>query len=197
MLKTIAAKRTKGFVAALIGGGLLILSLSLLLEQVVFSATVSLTATVGTSITCTLSTSTTAFGTLTTGAVTTAVPNVTSTVTTNDCLGFTLNISDTGLATSSPAYTIASTTGVLAAGTEGWGIQATTTTGGSGGTVTLLAKYNVSGNTVGSVGASAVLASSTVAVTSRNILVSHLAAISASTQAGSYSDTITYSCTGN
>lgn len=193
----LSAKMTKTFIAAMLVGGSLLVFLSLsLFEQAAFSATVSLTATVGTSITCTLSTSTTAFGTLTSGAVSTAAPNVTSTVTTNDGLGFSLNISDTGLATSSPSYAIASTTGTLAAGTEGWGIQATSTSGGSG-TVTLDSIYNVSGNTVGKIGVSRVLASSSAAVTSRNILITHLAAISASTQAGSYSDTITYSCTGN
>ncbi|MFH1246677.1 MAG: hypothetical protein V1489_02810 [Candidatus Liptonbacteria bacterium] len=163
----------------------------------VLAVDVTVTATVGASVSCNVNTGSTAFSTLTTGSVTAATPNVTSTITTNDGLGFTLSIRDTGLATSSPAYTIASTTGALSAGVEGYGIQATTTAGGTG-TLTINAIYKVSGNDVGAMKTTdTVLASSTAAVTSKNILVTHKAAISSDTQAGSYSDTITYSCTGN
>ncbi len=45
--------------------------------------------------------------------------------------------------------------------------------------------------------ADVVLASSTAAVTSREVVVTHKASISATTKAGSYADTITYSCIAN
>jgi len=130
----------------------------------------------------------------------------------NTGLGCTLSINDAGdgtnggLSTSSPAYLIPSpaagfpATATLAAGTEGYGIMATTTTAGSGGTLGIAARYlqDFNGNTVGGLTISAItLASSTSAVNGREIVVKHKAAISGTTQAGDYTDTITYSCTGN
>ncbi len=151
----------------------------------------------GGTVSCSTNITTSTFSTLTTGAVSTASPNASTTFSCTFSLGCTLSISDTGLATSSPAYTIASTTGALVAGTEGWGIQATSTSAGSGATLTINSIYNVSGNTVGNLGASTVLASTTTTFSNREVVVTHKAAISAATQAGSYADTITYTCVGN
>jgi hypothetical protein len=166
-------------------------------------STVTVTATVATSVTCSTDNSSTAFGTLTSGSISTSTPNASTTLSCNTGLGCTLSVSDSnhGLATTSPAYTINSGTATLSAGTEGYGIQATTTATGSGGTLTINAifggaKFN--SNDVGMVTTTAAtLASSTASVSNREVVVKHKAAISGTTQAGSYSDTVTYSCTGN
>ncbi len=178
------------------------------------SATVTVSASVTSTITCNTNISSSAFGALTSLAVATSTPNASTSLSCNTGLGCTLSVSDAGnavnggLATSSPAYLIPSpasgfpTTATLAAGTEGYGIQATTTAAGSGGTLSLNSIYNpvtsFSGTTVGRLSVSTVtLASSTVGVSGREVVVRHLAAISATTQAGSYADTLTYSCTAN
>lgn len=158
-----------------------------------------------TTVSCNTNISSTSFGTLSSGSITTASPNASTTMScSNTSAGCSLTIQGAGngvspgLATTSPAYLIPSTTATLSAGTEGYGIQATTTATGSGGTLTLNSLYNKIGNAVGALSLSAItLASSTVDVTNREVVVPHLAAISTQTQAGSYVDTITYSCTAN
>jgi hypothetical protein len=167
-------------------------------------ATVTVSATVGSSVTCSTATTTTAFGTLTTGAVSTSTPNASSTLSCNTALGCTLNISDAGngsspgLATTSPAYLIASADTTLSAGTEGYGVQSATTTTGTGIALGLNSKYRVSGNQVGGLTTSTtVLASSTGPSSNREVVVTHKAAVGGLTPAGTYVDTITYACTGN
>lgn len=156
-------------------------------------------------VSCSTNITSTSFGTLTTGSVSTASFNASTTMScSNTSLGCTLTVqgagngTSPGLATTSPAYLILSVTATLSAGTEGYGIQATTTATGSGGTLGLNSIYNKTGNAVGALSLSAItLASSTIDVTNREVVVPHLAAISTQTQAGSYADTITYSCTAN
>lgn len=155
-------------------------------------------------VSCGISTSTTAFGTVSSAAVATSSPNVSSSITCNDSLGCILDINDNGngsspgLATSSPAYLIPSTTTTLIAGTEGYGIQAATTSAGSGNVLIINPTYLKTGNDVGGLSRSAtVVASSTNTFTGREVIVSHLVSVSNSTQAGDYTDTITYSCFGN
>ena len=176
------------------------------IETVRGAGVVTVTASVGETVSCTtnIDAGSTAFGTLTTAAVFTSTPNASTSLSCNTGLGCTLRVNDLGngaspgLATSSPAYLIPSANATLAAGTEGYGIQATSTTGGSGGTLTINTTYNVTSTDVGGLTiAQTILASSTAAVTSRPVLVKHLAAISATTQTAVYTDTITYSCTGN
>jgi hypothetical protein len=179
---------------------------SVQLVRFVNGDTVTVSATVGTTVTCNTATSTTAFGTLTTASVFTATPNVTSTLSCNTAAGCTLFVNDLGHSSNPGLYNSTSTGYLIAsadaspltAGTEGYGIQATTTANGSGGTLTINPKYNKTGSNVGGLlTSSTALASSTVPVASREVVVSHLATISGLTAAGSYSDTITYSCTGN
>mgnify|MGYP001771040342 FL=1 len=174
---------------------------------------VNVTATVATSITCTVSTSTTAFGTIDTSNVFTSIPNVTTTISCNPASGCTLSVRDQGDGTNgglykstSPTYLIPSpaagfpATANLSAGTEGYGIQAATTTAGSGSTLSLNSRYNhsFSGNTVGGLTTTTIpLASSSAPTANREVVVSHKAAVSGLTPAGSYSDTITYSCISN
>ena len=165
--------------------------------------TVAVTASVATSISCSTDATTMAFGALTSGSVSTATPNASTTVSCNVGLGCSLYVRDAnaGLATSSPTYTINSSTATLAAGTEGYGVNATTTATGSGGTLGLSATYGPAkwnSNQVGALATSNVaLASSTAAVTGREVVVQHRAAISGVTPPASYIDTITYECLGN
>jgi hypothetical protein len=129
----------------------------------------------------------------------------------NSGLGCSLFVKDAGSGSNpglykstSPTYLIPSpnaafdATATLSAGTDGYGIQAATTSAGTGGTLTLNNRYNQSGNTVGGLTLTDLtLASSTVDISGREVLVTHKAAVNANALAGSYSDTITYSCVAN
>ena len=173
------------------------------------STTVDVTATVAEEISCSTPSGSTAFGTLPTGSITTSSPNTTTTMSCGNvsggCTLYVKDVGDTsdpGLATTSPAYLIpspnaaydASTT--LSFGTEGYGIQATTTTGGSGAQFSVALRYLVTGDDVGGLTITNTTIVSTSATTSgRAIESTHKAAISATTQAGAYEDTITYECT--
>lgn len=191
----------------------LLLIVAVSLQPVVLADTVTVTATVAQTVSCASSISSTAFGTLSTGSVSTSTPNASTTLSCNTGNGCTLSVADAGdssnpgLATTSPAYLIPSpasgfpASSTLVAGTEGYGIHATTTAGGSGGTLSIEARYRwaASGNLAfgGLTLAGKTLASSTAAVNNRQLLIEHGAAISGTTQAGKFEDTITYSCTGN
>jgi len=203
----------------LIKGGLIVISVLmgyLIFESFVYlvqaqtTETVTVSATVTTSVTCSFSTTTTAFGTIDTSAVYTSSPNVTTTVSCNPAAGCQVQINDAGsgsqpgLWNSSASYLIPSpdsafnATATLVAGTEGYGIQATTTSAGSGGTLSLNPRYNQTGNTVGGLTTTTIqLASSTEPVANREIVITHKAAVSGLTPAGSYQDTITYNCVSN
>ncbi|GIW66879.1 MAG: hypothetical protein KatS3mg095_0777 [Candidatus Parcubacteria bacterium] len=171
---------------------------------------VTVSATVGTSVTCNFSTTTTNFGTIDTTAVFTSSPNVTTTVSCNPAAGCRVEIKDQGNTTTPGLFNSAanhlipspnsafSATATLVAGTEGYGIQATTTSAGSGATLSLNARYVQTGDTVGGLTTTTIqLASSTSPTNQRQIVVTHKAAVSGLTPAGSYQDTITYSCVSN
>lgn len=175
------------------------------------SSAVTVSASVAATISCSTSTSTTAFGTLTDSAVSTSTPTVSSTMAcSNSAAGCTLSVKDTGsganpgLWNSTASSLIESpdaafnATATLVAGTEGYGIQAATTSAGSGALLNPAPRYLQTGNTVGGLTTTTqTLASSTATTSGREILVTHRAAIAASTPAGDYTDTITYSCTAN
>jgi ABC-type transport system involved in multi-copper enzyme maturation permease subunit len=174
------------------------------------TGTVTVTATVATSITCSLSTTITAFGTIGPSAVYTSSPNVTTTVSCNPAAGCQVQVKDQGNGTNGGLYNSTANylipspaagfpdTATLVAGTEGYGIQAATTTAGSGGTLSLNSIYNQTGTTVGKLSiTSVVLASSSQPVSNREVVVTHKAAVSGLTPAGSYQDTITYDCVSN
>lgn len=178
------------------------------------SSSVTVSANVTTNVSCSTDNSSTAFGTLTSSAISTSTPNASTTMTTNDGLGLTFYVNDSGngvnggLSTSSPVYLIPSpvsgfpATSTLSIGTEGYGIQATSSAGGSGGTLGFVSRYNVVGlfgiNAIGGLTTTTqIIASSTSAVSGRLVVVTHKAAASASTQAASYTDTVTYTCIGN
>ncbi|MDD5693320.1 MAG: hypothetical protein PHU86_02530 [Patescibacteria group bacterium] len=165
-------------------------------DQVVVSASVD------PSITFQLSTNSASLGTMTTGAVA-STSAVTLTMGTNAAGGYTVTIQDQGNGTvgglyksSVPTKNITSGTATLSAGTEGYGAQGTTGTGSP----TISSPYNTSGNGVGQLQRTAqsfITYGSPTGVTNQTSTVTFKAAISASTPAGSYADTITLLMTGN
>jgi len=169
------------------------------------------TAAAAATVSCSTNITSTAFGTLTTSAVGTASSNASTTMTcSGTTLGCTLYVKDNGnganggLWNSTSSYIIPSpnaafsTTATLVAGTEGYGIQAATSSAGSGGTLKINSIYLQTGDTVGGLTLSNLtLASSSVDISNREIIVSHKAAVSINTLSGTYNDTITYSCLSN
>ncbi len=167
---------------------------------------VTVSASISSSVSCTAAPTTADFGTLTTGSIHTASPNVYATSSCNYAAGCTLNVKDNGngsgsaglYKSNSPTDLIESATATLSAGTEGYGIQAATSTQGTGAELKLNSVYNKTGINVGGINTTATeLASSTAPVALREVISTHKAAISGLTKAGSYSDTITYECVGN
>ena len=161
---------------------------------------------VAATISCSTNISSTAFGTLSSASISTASPNASTTMScSGTSSGCTLYVKDAGSGSSpglwksaSPTYLIASADATLSAGTDGYGIQATSTAAGSGGTLSFNSKYNKTGNDVGGlVLTNTTLASSTVDVSGREAVVTHKAAISSTALSGSYGDTITYECVAN
>lgn len=175
-----------------------------------------------TTVSCSTNISSTSFGVLTENSVSTSTPNASTTMSCDGPLGCTLYIDDLGktiptylpgLWNSTSSYLIPSAeiltfyaTATLAAGTEGYGVRATTTATGSGGTLIIATRYNTGlanglAGGVNDVGAlelaTTILASSTLAITNREIVITHKAAASSTTPMGTYNDTITYSCLGN
>jgi hypothetical protein len=203
----------------LIKGGLILVALLvgyMIFESFVYlvsaqtTGTVTVLASVTTSVTCNLSTTTTNFGTINPSQVWTSSPNVTTTVSCNPAGGCQVKVKDQGNGTNGGLYSSDANhlipspaagfpdTATLVAGTEGYGIQAATTTAGSGVTLSLNSIYNQTGNTVGKLSTtSVVLASSSQPVSNREVVVTHKAAISVLTPAGTYQDTITYDCVSN
>lgn len=144
----------------------------------------------------TISASSTDFGTLDSGSVNTSSPNITLTTSTNAVDGYTITVqdegdgSDPGLYSTEAAKLIASATATLVIGTEGYGIQ------GSSSTATIDSVYDKAGNEVGGLQRTPQrLAYNTGSASSETVTVTHKAAISAATEAGPYKDTITYICT--
>lgn len=175
------------------------------------SSAVTVSASVGAVISCSTNVGSTDLGALTSGSISTASPNASTTMScTNSATGCTLSIKDAGgggnpgLWNSVSSYIIPSpnaayaATSTLSAGTEGFGVQATTTASGSGGALGVASRYLQTGNTVGGLTlGGATLASSTAAATNREIVITHKVAISGTTVGGNYADTITYSCLAN
>jgi len=182
----------------------------LLFEEVLAQGTVTVSATVPQSTTCNLSATSTSFGNIDTSGVFTSSPNITLTISCNPAAGCTAQVRDTGNGTngglynSSANYLIPSpaagfpNTATLVAGTDGYGIQAATTSAGSGSTLSLNSIYNQTGNTVGKLATTTQdLASSSSPTANREVVVTHKAAVSGLAPAGSYSDNIIYSCIAN
>ncbi len=175
------------------------------------SSAVTVSASVQAVISCSTNTGSTDFGTWADTSIKTSSPNASTTMScANSALGCTLYVKDAGgggnpgLWNSTASALIPSpnaafsATSTLAAGTAGYGIQATTTAAGSGATLTIAAKYLQTGDTVGGLAlTNGTLASNSATSSNREVVVTHRAAVAASTPSGSYTDTITYECTGN
>ena len=158
-------------------------------------------------VSCSTNISSTDFGTLSSSAITDSSSNASTTMscsdTTSGCILYVKDAGDTsnpGLATTSPAYLIpspdaaysASTT--LSFGTEGYGIQATTTAAG----LNIALRYLLTGDDAGGLYlTNQTIASSSADISGAEVIVTHKAAISQTTPPGEYEDTITYECVIN
>lgn len=189
------------FLLAIILGGL-----CWLVPDEVSGDAVTVSATVSETVACSTNVGSTAFNELDLGSVNTASPNATTTLSCNSASGCTLNIQDAGNGSGSPGlyksvaptHLIASASATLEDGTEGYGIQAATSSAGTGATLSLSDVYKQTGDAVGGLTTTnSAVASSSSPTANREVVVTHKAAISGLTSAGSYADTITYSCTGN
>jgi hypothetical protein len=148
-------------------------------------------------ITCSLSATSTSFSSLSPSAVSTSSPDITITITSSG--GFQINVKDAGnganpglYKSTTPTYLIQSQDATLSAGTDGYGIQATTTNA----SISINSKYNKNGNDVGGLSLTdVVLATSSVGVSNATINIKHKASVSALAPTGDYQDTITYTCT--
>ena len=182
--------------------------------EIVADNDVTVNATVDPSITCSFTGLTTTFASLTTGAISTSDTNTAITLSTNAGSGLNVTVYDAGNATNPGLYKSTATTYLigsadgsygntitLAAGTDGYGLTAAAS-GGSGATLTVDGRFDASGgaNEVGGLevgaGAAVSIAAATGAVASRVLTITHKAAVSGLAPAGSYTDTITYVCSG-
>jgi len=164
-------------------------------------------------VSCTTPLTETIFPTLDNNDVYTSSPDATTTASTTNATGLTMKIYDVGgpdatgtpslYKSTAPTDNIGSAdasyadTATLVAGTEGYGIQATTT----GPNLNIDPRFLWTGNNVGGLEASSTyavtLASSSAAVADEVVTIIHKAAASATNVAGDYSDTITITCTVN
>jgi hypothetical protein len=102
----------------------------------------------------------------------------------------------------SPNYAMAATA-TLPIGTEGYGIMAATNTSASAGALVISRNYfyasttNIAGGIPYGAGAAKTVASSSASVSSGVIWVTYAVAVSGTTTAGAYTDTVTYSCSGS
>ena len=172
--------------------------------------------TVVSALTCSVTPSALSFGTLNTSSVSETTDTATTTISAGGAVrldiydwGDNINLAPGLWNSTSGPDTIVSpnaaedATATLQSGVEGYGIIAATTTAGSG-TLTTTQRYNsfyLSGfdpDAVGGLewgtGSAVIIASSSAAVDDIEIVVTHKAAISASTLIGDYKDTIIYTC---
>ncbi len=140
-----------------------------------------------------------AFGSLSTTSVNTASSTTSIAVTTNAQNGYTLKVngagsgSNPGMYSSGTSHLIQSSTTTLVAGTEGYGVQGTSST------ADVDAVYDKTGNDVGILPlAEANFCTNTGPVTSESTVVTYKAAIGNLTVAASdYTDTVTYTLYGS
>ena len=159
-------------------------------------------------VSCSTNVGSTDFGTWTDTSIKTSSPNASTTMSCSDTTsGCTLYVKDAGGGGNpglwkdpdlipSPWATTTDATTTLSIGVEGYGIQAATTTVGSGAALAIDARYVQTGDVVGALEVTnQSLSVTTSTTTDRETLITHKAAISSGTPSGSYSDTITYECT--
>ena len=119
----------------------------------------------------------------------------TLTLSTNAQNGANITVEDqyAGLYSSADSYTIPSNTETLVSGSQGFGINAASSS------MTVEYPYNSTGNTIGGLSSSQNigLASSNNTIQNANITVNYIASASSTTPTGVYSDNITYIASGN
>ena len=183
---------------------LAMLSISWFFLEPANSADVTVSATVASIISCSTPAGSTAFGSMNQGSVYTSDTDATTTVSSNGSVY--VKIKDAGDTSNPGLYKSAGTTDLigsadaasgdtatLSAGTEGYGIQASTTD-----SIEIATRYLQTGDNVGGFEITdQTLASSSAAVTAEVITVIHKAAVSSSNLAGDYADTITYTCSAS
>lgn len=160
------------------------------------------TGTVDPTITFSLSATATDFGTLSATSVTTSVPNITLTISTNAGSGYAITVQDEGNATNpglynaGSAFTIGSADYSYADSADlsavaGYGIQ------GTSATATIDARYDLAGDNVGGYERTAQsLATFNSAASSHTVTITSKAKITGATPSGSYVDTVTVIATG-
>ena len=196
-------------IGILIGAGLLIIGGWFSSPDLTKAATdtVGLNADITTSVSCSTALAQTGFETLTTSAIFTATSTATTTMACNYALGCTLYVKDTGQSAGNPGLysagagdLINSSAATLSAGVEGYGIQAATTTAGTGVNLLIDAAYKKTWQS-DDVGAFATtdqtLTSSDDPISGKETIVNFKATISGLNKAGNYVDTITFECLGN
>lgn len=207
-----AAENVTDAKVTLAGGGGFTDTGTLALE-VIADNDVTVNATVDPSITCAFTGMTTTFASLTTGAISTSDTSTTITASTNAQGGINIIVYDAGNTTNPGLYKSAGTTyligsadsvyantATLVAGTDGFGVSASSG-GGSGAALTVDGRFDASGgaNEMGGLevgaGAAISIAAATGALASRVLTIVHKAAVSGLAPAGSYTDNITYVCT--
>lgn len=172
---------------------------------------VSVSATVDPSISCSIDNTSTSFGTFTLGTVTTAGSTITWTINTNANGGYALSVADAGNGTNPGLYnsvqnyligsadtSFNSTADLSVSSTIGYGAQVTKTNGDAGSaTTTVSSPYTSTSTTVGKLQLTPqTVASATGPVSNATVTTTLKAKVTGFVPAGSYSDTLTYVCTG-
>jgi hypothetical protein len=177
--------------------------------EIINNNTVAVTGQVDPQISCAVDTNSAAFGTFTLATVTTASSTPIWTISTNATGGYNLavrsqgNGTTAGLYSSLASYTIASATADLASASSGYGLQGTKSDGDAGSAATTVASpFTATGTNVGALvttafpGTGTSLASATGPVSNATVTSTLKAKVSGLVPSGSYSDTLTYVCTG-
>lgn len=168
---------------------------------------VAITSVVDPSISFSLSANASDFGSLSVGSIKASTPNITLTIGTNSTSGYTILAKDQGNGANPGLYNAAASKTIgsadssygdvvtLSAGTEGYGLQA------SSAGATIGTRFDGAGDEAGGLEVSSslpTLASHASSMSSNHtITVVHKAAIASWTTAGNYNDTITYIATAN
>ena len=200
-VRQIANPNTSGSKIITVGGGTFADSGSIAIPIITSDDQVVVSASVDPTITFSLSTTTAALNTMTTAAVATA-SDVTLTMGTNAAGGYIVTIMDVGSGaspglykSSAPTKLIASANATLAGGTEGYGVKGVAGTGSP--TVSYATGATDQVVALATTATSFCNYNSPTGATNQTAIVRVKAAISASTPAGSYADTITLIMTGN
>ena len=155
-------------------------------------------------VSCSTEPAQTGFETLTVDSIFTATSTATTTMSCTYAAGCTLYVKDAGNTSNPGLYSagagdlINSSAATLSAGSEGYGIQAATTTAGTGVELLIDAAYKKTGDDVGALATTnQTLTSAASTFDSKETVVTFKAAISGVNKPGNYVDTITFECLGN